>query len=230
MAERLSVGVNIHGDVASSSDEEGSRSQIGSPIMPVSPPQTNERLAIPIATLNAVAESLYVPVVGIHEYAPNPTDQEDLSSQIELVNSPPTDEREKGLLEEDNSAIFDMAYDCFIVFEHIRKTQDEALTAMSFVMDDLSSGPLTNSSYHTRDFLGLRNSFAFWVDYSGALSLMDSSLDARLRGLTDISSMVVELLDMVVRNLRRRELSIALPYRTVAVCCARMLLILSIHS
>lgn len=34
---------------------------------------------------------------------------------------------------------------------------------------------------------------------------MDSSLDTRLRGLTDISSMVIEFLDMVLRNLQRRK-------------------------
>jgi hypothetical protein len=99
--------------------------------------------------------------------------------------------------------VFDIAYECSSEFD---KARDEDLTTRSFKMDDLSGGyPSESNSHRECDFVGLRNSFNLWADYTGALSRMESSLDARLQEFPDISSMFVELLEMILRNLRRRE-------------------------
>lgn len=179
---------------------------------------TDERMVRPTLTIADMTESLAVGV-EIDRNAASPFDEEDPRGQNELVSRPRAEEREAEVFEGEDTAIFDIAYECFSMFERIRTTQDEALTIMSFVTGDLSGAQPTNSSNPKRDFLGLRNSFAFWLDYTGALSLMESSLDARLRGLADISSMVVELLDMVLRNLRRRELSILIFPHDIRVLC-----------
>lgn len=51
-------------------------------------------------------------------------------------------------------------------------------------------------------FLGLRNSFTLWVNFTGALAPdVDSRLDKRLQDHDDVKGMVVELLQMLFRNL-----------------------------
>lgn len=106
--------------------------------------------------------------------------------------------------EDTSTVIFDIAYKCLDSFDRVATGYDESIFTQPFTPrdDDLRRKRGDNS---TRDFLGLRNSFSFWIDYTGALSLTESSLDTRLRGLTDISTMVIELLDMVLRNLQRRK-------------------------
>lgn len=106
--------------------------------------------------------------------------------------------------EDEATAIFNITYQCFETFSQVAAKHDEWILTRLFTPHDDAPGHKSRSN-PSRDFLGLRNSFSFWIDYTGALSLMDSSLDARLRGLTDISSMVIELLEMILRNLRRRE-------------------------
>jgi hypothetical protein len=102
------------------------------------------------------------------------------------------------------TAIFDITYQCLDAFDQVVAHQDESVLTHSFIPNDgLESSVNRNRS--SCDFLGLRNSFLFWIDYTGALSLKDSSLDARLQGLEDISSMVIELLEMMLRNLQRGE-------------------------
>jgi hypothetical protein len=98
--------------------------------------------------------------------------------------------------------IYDITHRCLETFIHITNSHDESLLSRRFVPGDDASGR-KGKEHSSRDFLGLHNSFTFWIDYTGALSLMDSSLDIRLRGLTDVHSMVVELLEMVLRNLQR---------------------------
>lgn len=105
------------------------------------------------------------------------------------------------------TTIFDITHQCLEVFDRVATERDESILARSFVPGDDAVGSKSRN-HSSRDFLGLRNSFSFWIDYTGALSLMDSSLDTRLQGLTDISSMVIELLEMVLRNLRRREFDV----------------------
>ncbi|SPN98625.1 uncharacterized protein DNG_01670 [Cephalotrichum gorgonifer] len=102
------------------------------------------------------------------------------------------------------TAIFDIAHQCLASFDRIVETgQDGPLLTRRFGLGNGTGR--SGGKPQSCDFLGLRYSFLYWVDYTGALSLIDSSLDARLRGLAEISSMVIELLEMVLRNLRRLD-------------------------
>lgn len=98
--------------------------------------------------------------------------------------------------------IFDIAHECLDSFDRVVAENDEALLTRSFA--PVNTGSIPDSRRRSSfDFLGLRNSFLFWADYTGALSLMNSSLDARLSGFTDVSDMVAELLEMILRNLHQ---------------------------
>jgi hypothetical protein len=111
------------------------------------------------------------------------------------------------------TVIFDIAHECLSCFEQVATKQDDSLLTRSFV-PGYGTDRYKERNKSPRDFLGLLNSFSFWTDYTGALSLMESSLDSRLRGLEDISSMVIELLDMVLRNLHHREFAVSLDSHT----------------
>ncbi|KAK4195219.1 ankyrin repeat-containing domain protein [Triangularia verruculosa] len=113
------------------------------------------------------------------------------------------DGTQKNVSKEDvSTAIFDITHTCLQSFDQIVANYDDSMLTKPMVSsDDTTVGRSQKQS--TYDFLGLRNSFLFWIDYTGALSLMSSSLDARLQGLEDISAMVVELLEMILRNLQR---------------------------
>ena len=110
------------------------------------------------------------------------------------------------------TAIFDITHQCLDSFDGIvaqHGESDDSILTRSFVPGEVATSEGQQRS--SCDFLGLRNSFLFWIDYTGALSLMNSSLDARLGGLADISAMVIELLEMILRNLQRRELDFMNP-------------------
>lgn len=103
-----------------------------------------------------------------------------------------------------SSIIYDTAYTCLQSFDQVvAENDDSLLTRRIEKSDDISDGSSRNKN--TFDFLGLRNSFLFWVDYTGALSKISSSLDTRLGGLKDVTVMVIEWLEMIIRNLHRRE-------------------------
>ncbi|KAI1740735.1 hypothetical protein F4680DRAFT_85128 [Xylaria scruposa] len=61
------------------------------------------------------------------------------------------------------------------------------------------------SATKPRDLLGLKNSFAFWVDYTGSLAPVGASLDDRLVDYIEIKEMIFELLEMVERNVCQLE-------------------------
>ena len=111
--------------------------------------------------------------------------------------------------EDSATTIFDVAQQCLESFERIAAKQNESILTSPFVPVD-GTDISKSRSHSSRDFLGLHNSFSFWIDYTGALSLMDSSLDTRLRGLTEITTVVIELLEMVLRNLKRRESDVSI--------------------
>jgi len=102
------------------------------------------------------------------------------------------------------TAIFDVTYKCLGLFEDIVAKHDESLLTHPFIPSDAAGGDNARR-LASRDFLGLRNSFSFWIDHTGALSFTDSSLDTRLQDLPDIATMVIELLEMVLRGLQRRK-------------------------
>jgi hypothetical protein len=108
-----------------------------------------------------------------------------------------------GAQENVSTAIFDITHACLRSFDQVVADYDDSQLTQPLIS---SNGTTIGSSrkLSTCDFLGLRNSFLFWIDYTGALSLMSSSLDARLQGLEDISAMV-ELLEMMLRDLHRGE-------------------------
>jgi hypothetical protein len=48
----------------------------------------------------------------------------------------------------------------------------------------------------------IKGDFDLWINYTGALAVVGRSLDDRLSGYTDIKEMVLELLQMLARNLQ----------------------------
>lgn len=101
------------------------------------------------------------------------------------------------------TTIFDIADQCRKAFEDTLAS-DESISSSSFATNDPRLASESGSELF-RDFLGLRNSFSLWIDYTGALSFMGASLDARLTGAEHISSMIIDLLEMMLRNLQRSE-------------------------
>ena len=100
------------------------------------------------------------------------------------------------------ASIYDVADRCFDVFEHLVLAVDEDCSPDQTFP---TFGP-ASSDEPSRDIKGLRNNFAFWIDYTGALAPIGASLDDRLQGHDEIKEMVMELLEMVDRNLHRRML------------------------
>ena len=101
--------------------------------------------------------------------------------------------------------IFDIAHQCLAAFNRAVAEHDESLLEHRVALGDapeISDKQKQNRS--SADFLGIHNGFLHWIGHSGALSL-DSSLDAKLHGLSDVSAMVIELLEMVLRNLHRSK-------------------------
>ena len=101
----------------------------------------------------------------------------------------------------EETTLYDASYDCLILFEDII-----ANPSIVTITDKEEHNDLQRRFIDEQEHNGLKsqyNSFLLWVDYTGALSLKKSSLDARLRGFADISAMVLELLEMIVRNLSR---------------------------
>jgi hypothetical protein len=87
------------------------------------------------------------------------------------------------------TSIFNIVHQCPCSFDRVVERQDEALLMKLLVPRDGVTSRIKQA--HTAfNFLGVLNKFLFWVDDTKALSLMESSLDGRLRGLADISAMV----------------------------------------
>ncbi|KAJ2981442.1 hypothetical protein NUW58_g6688 [Xylaria curta] len=90
-------------------------------------------------------------------------------------------------------AIYDLTNKCYDAFE--RLVDAELIRGLH--NDD-------NSGATPHDLPGLKNSFAFWVDHTGALAPIGASLDDRLADYVDIKEMVIQLLEMVKRNIDQR--------------------------
>ncbi|KAF6825962.1 hypothetical protein CPLU01_09954 [Colletotrichum plurivorum] len=94
--------------------------------------------------------------------------------------------------EEDATAdIYQIARKCFISFDRVNAERDNSILSWSFTPKDYYSGSARHKP-SPFDFLGPRNGFLFWVDYTGALSYKNSSLDERLRDLPDVSSIIIK--------------------------------------
>lgn len=101
------------------------------------------------------------------------------------------------------TSIYHVADVCFDYFEHLISIGDvDPLIQQTYgIASDIENKVML------RDVRGIHNSFAFWVDYTGALAAAGASLDNRLQDHVEIKEMVLELLEMVARNLYRCECS-----------------------
>ncbi|KAH7218857.1 hypothetical protein DER44DRAFT_739024 [Fusarium oxysporum] len=118
-----------------------------------------------------------------------------------LASRDPPTQNEDEELQKAATAIYDVANACFDVLERLVSAVDaDSSPEQALLTSDSASAD--ESPY---DIRGLRNSFAFWIDYTGALASAGASLDDRLHGHDEIKEMVVELLEMIERNLRRLE-------------------------
>ena len=120
------------------------------------------------------------------------------------ANEDPRTEADDGEHQGPDTEIYDVTEACFDLFERLLSAAEADYSPEQALLapDSASSDELP------RDMRGLRNSFAFWIDYTGALAPVGASLDDRLHGHEEIREIVVELLEMVERNLRRRKLSV----------------------
>ncbi|KAF4432614.1 TPR domain-containing [Fusarium acutatum] len=107
---------------------------------------------------------------------------------MNINTSPPTDAGS------DTSIVFDAAGNCQILFDDVQK---------AFEHDHQPSDDAISDKEGVKRLSGLRSSFYHWIEYTGARSSPESSLDTRLQGFDEVTSMVLELLDMVARNLQR---------------------------
>lgn len=112
------------------------------------------------------------------------------------------DDREVQKRQQTAVTIYDVTDSCFDVFERLVSAADgDASLNQAFLVLDSQS-----PDESPRDMRGFRNNFAFWIDYTGALAPTRASLDARLHGHDEIKEMVMELLEMIQRNLLRCKL------------------------
>lgn len=103
------------------------------------------------------------------------------------------------------TAIYDITFVCFTSFERLTTLYNETIAKDSSGDDD--------APY---DFLGLRNRLYLWIRDTNALSLMESSLDARLSKLPLwMSSIPKDLLELISRSLARSKLPILTSLRCI---------------
>lgn len=97
------------------------------------------------------------------------------------------------------TSIYHVADVCFDYFEYLISIGNvDILTQQTY-------GTTSDTKNMPREIRGIRNSFAFWVDYTGALASAGASLDDRLQDHDEIKEMILELLQMIERNLYHCE-------------------------
>lgn len=97
--------------------------------------------------------------------------------------------------------ILDSTYECLSCFEEVVDQHGNSILEFSFTYDDFTA---SGSRIHTlRDFLFLRDSFVAWIEHTGALSTLGSSLNAKLQDLAELSAVIIELLAMILSNLQK---------------------------
>ncbi|KFY82289.1 hypothetical protein V498_08627, partial [Pseudogymnoascus sp. VKM F-4517 (FW-2822)] len=129
---------------------------------------------------------------------------QDASRESAPANRAPQTERQDEKHQKASTVIYDITNVCLDTFEELVLSADA-----HYFWDQeqehslLSDAPSSEEPPH--DITGLRNSFAFWIDYTGALAPDRASLDDRLHSNDDIQEMTVELLEMVEKNLSRLQ-------------------------
>ncbi|KFY79386.1 hypothetical protein V498_08945, partial [Pseudogymnoascus sp. VKM F-4517 (FW-2822)] len=129
---------------------------------------------------------------------------QDAGRDSALANGAPQTEKQDERHQKASTVIYDITNAYFDTFEDLVSSVD----AHSFLKQEQeqilwSNAPSSEEPPH--DIRGLRNSFAFWIDYTGALAPVGASLDDRLHSNNDIQEMIVELLEMVEKNLSRLQ-------------------------
>ncbi|KAF5705145.1 ankyrin repeat-containing protein [Fusarium mundagurra] len=99
--------------------------------------------------------------------------------------------------------IYTIAYKCIARLSQIEEIDDQELLRRVIYPDD-GATPLGKGKRSPFNFLGLRNSFMYWLKNNKALTLMNS-LDEKLIGMNHVSDTIVELLEVVLANLNRNK-------------------------
>jgi hypothetical protein len=101
-----------------------------------------------------------------------------------------------GLAPEDMNDIYDTVIECTRLFDSLA---EGVIIDHESVIEDKDNGL-------RRRIEETRRSFNLWIDYTGALAAdVSRSLDVRLHEHMDIKEMVIELLEMLARNLQYRK-------------------------
>ena len=130
---------------------------------------------------------------------------QDAGRESAPANRTPQTEKQDEERQKASTVIYDITNACFDTFEDLVLSAD-ADSSLGQEQEQALVSDAPSSEELSRDIRGLRNGFAFWIDYTGALAPVGASLDDRLHSHDDIQEMVVELLEMVEKNLGRREL------------------------
>lgn len=130
---------------------------------------------------------------------------QDASRDSALANGALQTEKQDEEHQKASTVIYDITNACFDTFEDLVLSAD-AHSSLEQEQEQILLSDAPPSEEPPHDIKGLRNSFAFWIDYTGALAPVGASLDDRLYSNDDIQEMIVELLEMVQKNLSRCEL------------------------
>ncbi|KAF5620256.1 ankyrin repeat-containing protein [Fusarium sp. NRRL 52700] len=106
------------------------------------------------------------------------------------------DEQHSHLGTATGAPIAEITSQCLVKFDLIDKVHDKDL-AQRLINVPRSRG-LQRSSF---SFPGLRNHFLRWIQKSGALSVLDLSLDETLKGLNRLFSIINRMLEWILRSL-----------------------------
>ncbi|KAH6714760.1 hypothetical protein BKA61DRAFT_362892 [Leptodontidium sp. MPI-SDFR-AT-0119] len=129
---------------------------------------------------------------------------QDAGRESAPANGAPQTEKQDEEHQKASTVIYDITNACFDAFEDLVLSAD-ADSSLEQEQEQALVSDAPSSEEPPRDIRGLRNSFAFWIDYTGALAPVGASLDDRLHSHDDIQEMVVELLEMVEKNLGRLQ-------------------------
>lgn len=116
-----------------------------------------------------------------------------------------------------NDYIYNIVIACDVLFDHYFNLLSNVKTVESLNQprqtgsknDQATKDSKTTSGPRTKDederitkMEVIRRDFDLWINYTGALASVGRSLDDRLGADTDIKEMVLELLEMLARNLQ----------------------------
>jgi hypothetical protein len=114
--------------------------------------------------------------------------------------------------DDSDTQIYDVVIECLNLFQETGAMAQGSVGDRILIpvpQDDLGKVTEGVNEYEpisVRDCVArLSGSFGHWSDYTGALTLPQTSLDNRLQDHREIKMMIIELLDMIARNLNRSQ-------------------------